>query len=156
MFATIYTDASQKFSQELNCKVSGYSYYTRCDKGVFSGTGVVEDIYCHDINYAEMYCIVRAIEESKEKFQSLKRILVVTDSKNAQLILWRGSEKRKYQKIISEFRVLEKSFEKIMIKWTKGHRSDDSDRAYLNNKVDKRAGKAVDKLIDDCLESAYL
>ena len=26
-----------------------------------------------------------------------------------------------------------------MIKWTKGHRTDNSDRAYLNNKCDERA-----------------
>jgi len=143
MFATIYTDASSNNKQ----KIWSYAYYTRCDKGVYSGSGVVSE-YCQDINYAEMYCIVKAVEESIEKFRSISRILVVTDSISAQYSLWRGSKKPKYQNIIREFRQLEKKVEKIMIKWTKGHRSDDSDRAYLNNKCDERA-KQVIKNLDD-------
>jgi ribonuclease HI len=69
----------------------------------------------------------------------------VTDSINAQYSLWRGSKHKKYHQIIDEFRVLEEKVDKIMIKWTKGHRSDDSDRAYLNNKCDKRSREALKK-----------
>lgn len=158
MFATIYTDASQRGGDY------GYSYYTRCDKGRHSGTGIVLDADCCDINYAEMYCIIKGIEESTKKFKGISRILVVTDSQVAQYTLWKnhqedffenghwnsiiygnpsGSRKDKYKNLVERFEELEKDVEKIMIKWTKGHRSDSSDRAYLNNKCDERASRAI-------------
>lgn len=157
MFATIYTDASGIEG------VFGYSYYTRCDKGRHSGTGVVADNECRDINYAEMYCIVKAIEESIAKFNDINRILVVTDSMVAQYTLWRDHEKAffengywdticknppgcktgRYDELVKKFSSLEGKVEKIMIKWTKGHRGGNTDRAYLNNKCDQRAYRAV-------------
>lgn len=142
----------------------GYSYYTRCDKGRHSDTGIILDQNCCDINYAEMYCIVKAIEESHIKFKDISRILVVTDSQVAQYTLWKnhqedflnngywdtiayanppGSTKDKYKNLVETFINLEKRFNKIMIKYTKGHRNDLSDRAYLNNKCDSRARKVV-------------
>lgn len=154
MFATIYTDASASNGNY------GYSYYTRCDKGRYSGSGVVVDENCCDINYAEMYCIIRGIEESTKKFKDISRILVITDSQVAQYTLWKnhqedffkngywnsvtsGSRKDKYKSLVERFCELERDLDKIMIKWTKGHRSDSSDRAYLNNKCDERAAKAI-------------
>lgn len=160
MFATIYTDASHVEG------IFGYSYYTRCDKGRHSGTGVISDYRCGDINYAEMYCIIKAIEDSIVKFKDIKRILVVTDSMVAQYTLWKNHEEAffengywgaicknppgcktgKYDELVDKFLKLEKRLDKVMIKWTKGHRKDGSDRAYLNNKCDKRASQAVKRL----------
>ena len=138
MFATIYTDASYGNNKY------GYSYYTKCDKGVVSGSGVLDN--CNDINEAEMLAIVFAIKESHKKHPSIKRILVVTDSITAQYTLWgngKGSKKEKYKPVVDKFKALEKRFEKVMIKWTKGHRYDNSDRAYLNNKCDAMASRVV-------------
>lgn len=143
MFVTIYTDASGNVVD--NKKVYSYSYYIKCDKGVSSGTDIIP-IECYDVNHAEMYCIVKAVKDCISKFKNTSRILVVTDSINAQYALWTGSKKAKYSEIIQSFRELENKVEKIMIKWTKGHRSDNSDRAYLNNKCDKRAGEAIKKM----------
>ena len=136
MFATIYTDISGSGNRW------GYSCYIRCDKGVHSETGIISD-FCHDTNHAEMIAIVKGIKSALNKFKDISRILVVTDSINAQYSLWRGSKHQKYQQVIGEFKSLEEKVDKIMIKWTKGHRSDNSDRAYLNNKCDKRAKKAL-------------
>jgi ribonuclease HI len=143
MFATIYTDASGR--EINNKKVFSYSYYIRCDKGVHSGADVIP-IECCDINHAEMYCIVKAVKDCIDKFKNTSRILVVTDSISAQYSLWRGSDKIKYSEVIQSFRKLEAEVEKIMIKWTKGHRTDNSDRAYLNNKCDERASSITKKL----------
>lgn len=157
MFATIYTDAS-KINNDY-----GYSYYTKCNDGNHGDSGLILDEWCCDINYAEMYCIVKAIEESIFKFNHINRILVVTDSQVAQYTLWTnyrndflqngywdsiyrnpsGSKKNKYKNIVEKFLQLENNLDKIMIKWTKGHRSDYSDRAYLNNKCDEQARKAI-------------
>ena len=37
-----------------------YAFYTRCDQGVHSGSGLVPP-YCKDSTYAEMYAIVQAV-----------------------------------------------------------------------------------------------
>jgi len=136
MFATIYTDASSSKG------AYGYAFYTRCDQGVHSGSGLAPP-YCKDSTYAEMYAIVQAVARSIERFPDISRILVVTDSTAAQRILWRGSRKEKYKYLVWDFRRLEKQVEKILIKWTKGHRSDNSDRAYLNNKCDEKSREAL-------------
>jgi len=140
MFATIYTDAGGTVKDGEN--FYSYSYYIKCDKGVSSNTGIIKES-CPDVNYAEMFCIVEGVKDALKKFKNIDRILVVTDSINAQYSLWQGSRHQKYQNIIQEFRILEEKVDKIMIKWTKGHRSDDSDRAYLNRKCDKRCGVAL-------------
>jgi ribonuclease HI len=132
MFATVYTDASSSKGSY------GYAFYIKCDQGVHSGSGLAPE-YCRDSNYAEMYCIVEAIKESIEVFPSISKILVVTDSQTAQKALWKGSKNPKYKYLVWDFRRLEKKVDKILIKWTKGHRTDDSDRAYLNNKCDKKS-----------------
>jgi ribonuclease HI len=141
MFATIYTDASFGFIESK--EAYSYSYYIKCDEGVFSGDGILE--FCVDINHAEMFAIVEGVKNALEKFKKISRILVVTDSISAQYSLWQGSRKLKYQDAIKKFRELENRVEKIMIKWTKGHRIDNSDRAYLNNKCDQRASDAIRK-----------
>jgi ribonuclease HI len=139
MFATIYTDASFGF---VGSKATySYSYYIRCDEGVHSGEDVIES--CVDINQAEMIAIVEGVKNALEKFKRINRILVVTDSISAQYALWQGSRRLKYKGVVEEFRGLESRLEKIMIKWTKGHRIDNSDRAYLNNKCDQRANDAI-------------
>jgi ribonuclease HI len=138
MFITIYTDISGVDGKWA------YSCYIKCDKGVHSDTGIISEL-CHDTNHAEMIAIVTGIKSALNRFKGISRILVVTDSINAQYSLWTGSKHKKYHQIIDEFRVLEEKVDKIMIKWTKGHRSDDSDRAYLNNKCDKRSREALKK-----------
>jgi ribonuclease HI len=142
MFATIYTDASGGIVNEK--QTYSYSYYVKCDKGVISGQGIIEE-FCEDINKAEMFAIVQGIKNALKKFSNINRILVVTDSISAQYSLWKGSKKAKYQNIIEEFKSLERKVDKIMIKWTKGHRHDCSDRAYLNNRCDLKANSAIRK-----------
>lgn len=134
-FVTAYTDISG------NGHLWAYSYYVRCDQGVLTKADMIDVPVC-DTNYAEMYAIVRVVKDILGRYDGINRILVVTDSRNAQNILWRGTDNEKYVDIVSQFRRLEDHV-RVLIKWTKGHSGDDSDRTYLNNRCDKHSRGVV-------------
>lgn len=135
-FVTAYTDISGSPG------TWAYSYYVKCSHGVITQAAMI-DQPMQDTNMAEMFAIIKVVDAILNKFTQTTKILVVTDSRNAQQILWHGSAKEKYADLIEQFRQLEQRV-KILIKWTKGHRHDDSDRAYLNNRCD-RASRSVVK-----------
>lgn len=135
-FVTAYTDISGSPG------TWAYSYYVKCSHGVITQAAMI-DQPMQDTNMAEMYAIIKVVEAILSRYTQTTKILVVTDSRNAQQILWHGSAKEKYAYQIEQFRQLEQRV-KILIKWTKGHRHDDSDRTYLNNRCD-RASRSVVK-----------
>lgn len=134
-FATAYTDISGSRG------IWAYSYYVRCDQGVLSKAELI-DVPVTDTNHAEMLAIIKVVGDIIRKFDNIERVLVVTDSKNAQHILWHGTTNPKYFALVDQIRQLEEKVQ-VLIKWTKGHSRDDSDRTYLNGKCDKNSRKVV-------------
>ena len=131
MFATIYTDISGNQKDGF-----AYAFRIKTDSGSITDTGFLES-NCHDNNMAEMKAINLAIAKAIQHFSNLSRILVVTDSKTAQDVLWHGTSHEKYKYLVTEFRSLEKKIDKILIKWTKGHKDDQSTRTWCNNWCDQ-------------------
>lgn len=137
-FVTAYTDISGGSGDWA------YAYYIKSSHGVLTKAAMIQEPMHNDTNLCEMYAIVQAVRAALSKWATTIRILVVTDSRNAQQILWHGSDKQRYIDIIGQFRQLEQQA-KILIKLTKGHSTDDSDRTYLNNRCDKHSRHAVNK-----------
>lgn len=134
-FVTAYTDISGSPG------LWAYAYYVKCSHGVLTKAELI-DQPMHDTNMAEMFAINKAIDAIINKFTQTTKILVVTDSRNAQQILWRGSDIEKYAELVAQFRQYEQRV-KVLIKWTKAHRHDESDRTYLNNRCDKASRSVV-------------
>jgi ribonuclease HI len=138
MWVTAYTDASVRYEK------AGWSVWLRSQRG-----RVVQKGECppeiRDSNMAELYAAVQAVELAKQNWPETSAVLLNMDS-TAVIDKITGTVGDN-GKLLPLLRRLHSHGLKIRCKHIRGHRaaSGESTRSYLNDQVDKLAGKVTGK-----------
>ncbi len=142
-WATIYTDASLKDG------LGSYGYWIKSTKGRIIDQGVFKNRIT-DSNQAEMQAILKGMTRALSAWDDLEGMLIVTDSKVAQKVFWKGTcedfngnPKPEYANLVKIYKeLLEKHNLEVRIKWVKGHQRINDIRAFINDFVDTKAKEA--------------
>lgn len=134
-WVTLYTDAS------WSSGVGAWASYARSDEGTLLHEGLCPD-WVKDNNEAELYAILASCREVLQVWKPIG-IGVRTDSQFAQhRARWgaspaRSSASKRVQQEL--FQLFAEHECKIRVQWVKGHQSNATVQAWLNNHVDRRA-----------------
>src|SRR5580658_8974862 len=138
MWVTAYTDASVRYEK------AGWSVWLRSQRG-----RVIRNGECppeiRDSNMAELYAALQAVELAKETWPETSAVLLNMDSTGViDKITGRVDENGK---LLPLLRRLHSHGLKIRCRHIRGHRaaSGESTPSYLNDQVDKVAGKVTGK-----------
>lgn len=135
-FGTVYTDAGLKDG------VATGAFWFRGYYGKLTGSKKFPSI-ARDSTEAELLAIHFALNSILGRVPFLTTLLIVTDSKSAQSIVWRGTENVKYRDLSQSIQQLSRTHKcKILVKWVKGHKKQNTISSWVNNWCDRKATQA--------------
>lgn len=144
---TLYTDANPRGwaawarASEDHPNAPGASGFRKLGSGRIRGNS--------DSNRAEVIAIIRGLKMVLEHWTDITGVGIKTDSQFAvRLLAWNAEDhgNAHWRDLQTEFRKLcDEHGIRTRIQWVKGHRTDGSVQAYLNNHVDQLAASAANR-----------